>query len=135
MWSSPSIVLKAMRYVLTGGAAAVVDAVGFISLQAAGIAAGPAAALSFCLAAVINYGLTSRYVFRSALSSQRCAMYFAFAVVGLGINVGATVLLIEVAGLPPYLGKIGGIGFAFFANFAMNIGFVFRDRASMESAT
>jgi putative flippase GtrA len=130
-----SMTSKATRYMLTGGLAAVVDAGGFVALLAAGLAAAPAATLSFCIAAAVNYLLTSRFVFGASLSRSRFAKFLLFAVVGLGINVGITLLLIHAAGLPPAFAKIGGIGVAFFANFAMNAGLVFRERPQSETAT
>jgi putative flippase GtrA len=130
-----SMASKAMRYVLTGGSAALVDAGGFVALLAAGLPAAPAATLSYCVAAAVNYLLTSRFVFGAGLSRNRFARFLLFAVVGLGINVGMTLLLIHAAGLPAPLAKIGGIGFAFFANFAMNAGLVFREPPPSETAT
>jgi putative flippase GtrA len=124
-----SMASKAMRYVLTGGSAAVVDAGGFVALLAAGLPAAPAATASFCIAAGVNYLLTSRFVFGAGLSRVRFAKFLFFSIVGLGINVGITLVLIHAAALPPSMAKIGGIGFAFFANFAINAGLVFPDRA------
>jgi putative flippase GtrA len=117
---------QGFRYVLTGGTAAVVDASGFHALHEAGLGIAAAAAVSFCAAAVVNYVLTSRYVFDAALDPRRFLVFFLFAVVGFGINVSLTVLFAQVAGLPPLTSKIGAIGIAFLINFALNAAIVFR---------
>lgn len=114
------------RYLLTGGAAAIVDVGAFALLYRAGLPVAPAAALSFCLAAAVNYLLTARYVFGGGTSSRRFVLFFAVALIGLAINVTATVQLSAALHLLPELAKVGGIGIAFLANFAMNKLIVFR---------
>ncbi len=116
------------RYLLTGGAAAVVDIGVFAAAYRLGLPVIAAAALSFCIAAIVNYALTARFVFGSDSSARQFALFFAFAAIGLTINVGVTVLLASRLGLLPELAKVGGIGVAFLANFAMNKWIVFRVR-------
>lgn len=115
-----------LRYVMTGGTAAVVDLGGFLLLISQDIALAPAAVISFVAAAVVNYLLTSRFVFASEASMRRFALFFAVALVGLAANVGVTVLAATVLHLPPGFAKLVGIGTAFLLNFALNTGVVFR---------
>lgn len=117
---------QAMRYVMTGGTAAFVDAGGFYLLHRGGLATASAAALSFCVAAAVNYSLTSRFVFHTALSSRRFLGFILLALVGLIVNVGLTLLFITEADMPPLVAKVGATGFAFVINFALNAGIVFR---------
>lgn len=118
------------RYLLTGGTAAGVDVGGFALLLGLGMAVGAAAVGSFCLAAIVNYCLTARFVFGAGTSLRGFGLFFAVALVGLAINVGATLMLVR-HGVPPVAAKIGGIGIAFVANFAMNKLLVFgRPRAA-----
>lgn len=115
-----------LRYVVTGGAAAVVDLGGFLILTSQNVAVAPAAIISFVAAAVVNYMLTSRFVFASKASLRRFVLFFAVALVGLAVNVGVTVLAATVLRLPPGFAKVIGIGTAFLLNFALNAGVVFR---------
>lgn len=113
------------RYLLTGGAAAVVDLGGFAVLHRTGMPIAAAAVASFCAAALVNYGLTARFVFAVRPSIRHFLLFLAFATIGLAINVGVTVLLSTTFGLPPDLGKLGGIAVAVIVNFAMNKWIVF----------
>ncbi|HEY2050617.1 MAG TPA: GtrA family protein [Caulobacteraceae bacterium] len=139
------------RYILTGASAAVVDVTIFNILHAggAGLSVVAAASCSFCVAAIVNYTLSSIFVFGHALSVRQLARFFVIAVVGMTVNVGVTGVAdalapfpamvawgAGVAGLPPSLlepyapdlGKICGIGVAFLFNFYMNNTVVFRER-------
>lgn len=139
------------RYILTGATAAVVDVTIFNTLHAGGgLSIVQAATCSFCVAAVVNYVLSSIFVFGHALSMRQLARFFGIAVVGMTVNVGLTGVAdalapfpammawgASIVGLPsglmepyaPDLGKICGIGVAFLFNFYMNNTVVFRDRA------
>lgn len=114
-------------YVVTGGAAAIVDAGGFAVLTLLGVAAAPAAIASFALAAILNFQLSARFVFKHAPTGRAFAVFLAAALVGLTVNVGVTLLILRhVDGVPAVLAKIGGIGVAFFVNFVLNQWVVFR---------
>jgi putative flippase GtrA len=138
------------RYILTGATAAVVDVTIFNILHAGGgLSIVLAASCSFCVAAVVNYALSSIFVFGHAWSLRQLTRFFAIAVVGMTVNVGVTgvadalapfpamvawgasVVGIQPSLLEPYapdLGKLCGIGVAFLFNFYMNNTVVFRDR-------
>ena len=139
------------RYILTGATAAVVDLTIFNALHAgAGMSIVLAATCSFCIAAIVNYTLSSIFVFGHALSLRQLVRFFGIAVVGMTVNVGVTSVAdalapfaamvawaADVVGLPPSLlepyapdlGKVCGIGVAFLFNFYMNNTVVFRERA------
>ena len=53
------VIGKFLRYAVTGGSAAIVDAGGFALLVQTGMALAPAAVTSFCVAAVVNFWLTA----------------------------------------------------------------------------
>lgn len=116
---------KLFRYVGTGGLAAVVDIGGFALLTRAGVAVPVAAATSFCVAAVVNYLLSSRLAFGRDASWRGFALFFAVALIGLCINVGVTVAGTDIVHLPPVIAKIAGVGIAFLVNFALNLTIVF----------
>ena len=117
------------RYVLTGGSAAVVDLGVFALLHPAVLPVPAAAACSFGLAAVENYVVTSRFVYRQPLSVRRWLMFLLFAFLGFVVNVSTTVAVADLTPLPSVVAKIVGIGTAFFLNFLLNSIVVFRRRA------
>lgn len=115
-----------LRYVLTGGLAAMIDLGGFVLLQAAGAGLATAAACSFVVAAAVNFSLSARFVFDTRPTVRRFGVFLAFAVAGLIINTSITVLAGAAVGLPGWLAKCCGIGMAFGFNFFMNSRVVFR---------
>jgi putative flippase GtrA len=126
-------VSKLLRYGVTGGIAAIVDAGGFALLLHAGLSVVMAGCLSFCIAALVNYRLSSRFVFDSQASLRGFASFLAAALVGLAVNVGVTLVGVFSLGLPPIAGKLMGIGIAFIVNFLINLRFVFHTRLVMPS--
>jgi putative flippase GtrA len=116
------------RYVLTGGTAAIVDLSVFAALHRVGVHIAVAASLSFCVAAVVNYTLTSIFVFKTPLSPKGFALFFGVALLGMSINVGVTVAGSTFTPLGPILSKVCGIGVAFLFNFWLNSTFVFKAR-------
>ena len=121
----PEILTKIGLYALTAGAAAVVDAGGFALLVQTGMAIPAAGLLSFGVAAVVNYLLTSRIVFGHQPSLRGFALFLSAALVGLSVNVSLTVLGVYALGLQPVVAKLLGIGTAFFVNCLINLCVVF----------
>lgn len=118
---------KLGRYFCTAGVAAIVDAGGFALLTGLGhMPVPPSASLSFAVAAVANYLLSSRFAFHARPSWAGLARFLIGALGGFAINVGVTVACSSMLGLPAMLAKLVGIGIAFLANFAINLRFVFR---------
>jgi putative flippase GtrA len=123
----PVLVRQAAGYLCTGGAAAVVDIGGFhlLARELPGVVVP--AAISFALAAVVNYLLTSVFVFRHDWRSwRRARLFFLFALVGLLVNAGSTWALATLLPIAPTIAKVGGVGIAFGVNFLMNALIVFR---------
>ena len=119
---------KFLRYLLTGGAAAVVDVGGFDLLLKGGLAIPAAAVASFCAAAVVNYLLTSRFVFRRTAHARGFVVFLAIAALGLLVNVGVTWAAAAQLPIAPVLAKVMGIGVAFALNFLLNAFVVFDGR-------
>jgi putative flippase GtrA len=120
---------KLLRYFLTAGAAASVDVGGFAALCLTAIPIAVAAITSFCVATVVNYLLTSRYVFNQLPTMQGYGLFFAAAVGGLLVNVSVTLLGSLYLGIAPVLAKTVGVGTAFLVNFWLNLRVVFRPPA------
>ncbi len=114
------------RYLLTGGSAAVVDTGIFALELAAGVPLIPAATLSFLVATVVNYLLTSRFVFHREPTLRRYLMFLAAASLGLVLNVALTAFLAAHTPLPPVAAKVASIAVTFVFNFAVNALLVFR---------
>ena len=120
------MISKLARYVLTGGMAAVIDVGCFRGFLAFGVPTILAASMSWLIAAFVNYGSTSRFVFQRAVSHKHALLFLAGAAVGLSINVSITVLFIRHFGIAPVWSKTLGIGVAFIFNFFINALWVFR---------
>jgi putative flippase GtrA len=116
---------KLVRYFFTAGAAAIVDVGGFAILcRFLPIAA--AATTSFCAATVVNYLLSSRYVFDKTPTLRGFGLFFVAAVGGLLLNVSVTLVGSLYLGVAPVLAKTIGVGTAFLCNFWLNQRIVFR---------
>lgn len=125
--AAPRLASQALGYLMVGGLAAVVDIGLFhlLSQRLHGLLL-PAIA-SFVVAAVVNYSLSSLWVYRRQWRSlRRATLFFMLACVGLCINAGATWWLGSTLPIAPTLAKIGGVATAFVANFLMNTFIVFR---------
>jgi len=121
-----ALLAKLMGYGVTGGIAAIVDAGGFALLLHAGFGVAAAGTASFCTAAVVNYVMSSRFVFGGRASAQGFALFFSVALIGLAVNLGVTLAGVYWLDLPPVPAKIAGIAVAFLVNFALNLRIVFR---------
>ena len=116
----------ALGYALAGGLAAGVDIGGFHWLAPRLQPLVLAAVLSFALAAMVNYTLSSLWVYRRRWRSlRRAALFLGFACVGLAVNAGVTWWLASTLPLHATLAKVGGVATAFGINFWMNTRLVF----------
>jgi putative flippase GtrA len=122
------ILRQGMRYLVSGGLAAVVDVGLFAAFYPAHVTTlWAAATLSFLVAVIVNYTISSYFVFEAGAPSFRRGFYFLLAAtVGLAINVTVTSIAPIVLNLEPVLAKITGIAIAFVVNFAINRQIVFR---------
>jgi putative flippase GtrA len=121
-------VWRFLQYGVTGGIAAVFDAGGFVLLVHAKLSIVVAGCLSFCVAALVNYNLTSRFVFNREATVPGFTLFMAAALIGLTVNIGATLMGVFTVGLPPLAAKLMGIGIAFIVNFLINLRLVFHTR-------
>jgi putative flippase GtrA len=117
---------KLFRYFLTAGVASIVDVGGFALLCLTPLPLAASAIASFCVAAVVNYLLSSRFAFHRAATMRGFGLFFAAAMGGLAVNVAVTLAATKYLGLMPVLAKIAGVGIAFLVNFWINARIVFR---------
>jgi putative flippase GtrA len=116
---------KLYGYFITAGTAAIIDIGGFNILYQNRVNIYLAASVSFIVAAIVNYQLTSRFVFNTNPSKNSFYKFFSIALLGMAINVLITVFLINVHNINPMLSKLIAIGIAFFVNFYLNLKIVF----------
>ena len=124
--TSTSTVGRLWRYLFTGGSAALVDVGVFAILHPAFMSVPVAASCSFGVAAVENYAVTSKFVYKQPLSLSKLLTFFLFSLIGLLVNVGCTTLICYFTNINPVLGKLFGIAVAFLVNFIINNFLVFR---------
>jgi len=116
----------AWGYTLAGGLAAGVDVGGFHWLAPRLEPLLLAAVLSFVLAAMVNYTLSSLWVYRRPWRSlRRATLFLGLACVGLAVNAGVTWWLASTWPVHATLAKVGGVATAFGINFWMNTRLVF----------
>lgn len=125
--AAPELARQAVGYLIVGGLAALVD-IGLFHWFAPRFASVLLpAVLSFLIAAVVNYTLSSLWVYRRQWRSlRRAALFFLFASVGLCVNAGVTWWLANALPIVPTAAKAGGVAVAFAINFLMNTFIVFR---------
>jgi putative flippase GtrA len=120
------MIAKFARYVITGGTASVVDLLSFRLLLSIALPIWFAAIASWTIAAVVNYNLASRFVFRRSTSRKGGLQFLLGAVIGLCINAGVTLFLAQQVMFDPLTSKLIGIGSAFIFNFWINVLWVFK---------
>jgi putative flippase GtrA len=116
-----------LHYAITGGVAACVD-IGLFLVLSRAIDIPAAGSVSFIFAAVVNYLLSSRMVFRSPYSFRHFALFFFGALLGMAVNVGVLTVCVYFLCMQPVFGKVCGIAAAFVFNYIINKLFVFRSR-------
>lgn len=121
--------VKLIRYMFTGGFGAIIDAGSFAVLHEIGIDTFSAAVCSFSLGAIINFLLTSRFVFREDATVRKFIFFILAALIGLIVNVYTTLSLNMYLQIDACLAKVAGIGVAFFINFVLNLFVVFRKKS------
>jgi putative flippase GtrA len=125
----------AWGYTLVGGLAAGVDVGGFHWLAPRLEPLLLAAVLSFVLAAMVNYTLSSLWVYRRPWRSlRRATLFLGLACVGLAVNAGVTWWLASTWPVHATLAKVGGVATAFGINFWMNTRLVFARAAPSQAS-
>jgi putative flippase GtrA len=105
-------------YFIVGGICFCIDIGCFVALRSLKLPILTASVLSFITATLVNYFLCCGFVFRSGRFSrpEEIVRLFIIALVGLGLNTAAVLLLAKILRLDPTLAKI----LAVFPVFAWN---------------
>jgi putative flippase GtrA len=127
--------IQFVGYALVGGVCAIANVALFLILRGF-LSSGFAAAAAFALAAVLNYILSVRLVFRSGAMWRTPAELVAYSVVVVSagsIDVLATLSLLEI-GLSPATSKAVASAAALLLNFLGRRYFVFRETGQRRGA-
>jgi len=124
--------LKIARYLLVGGLAALVDILLFaVLVKGFDFNWLASAVFSFCVATLVNYLLSVRYVFESGVrfgKRHEMVLVFAVSTIGLLINQAVLGMLIEGGGIDVLLSKVAATGSVFFWNYGARRFLVFREK-------
>jgi len=130
--------MKIVRYFFVGGVAATID-IGIFSFAVKELEFDwfLVALFSFVLATAVNYLLSIRYVFESAIRFQKQAevsLVFLVSGIGLVINQSVLWLLIEMAGIDAVVSKLIATGTVFFWSYMVRSRFIFKALQSKTGA-
>ena len=118
------------RYLAASVVALAFDMASFLVLLAVGLAAAPAAALSYGLGILVHWFISSRAVFvtgvadRGPARTRQKALFVASALVGLALTA-AIVGVGAAIGLDPRLAKVAAVGVSFVATWLLRARIVF----------
>jgi len=116
-----STFLQLFRYGFVGGIAFVVDyGTLFLCTEFAGIHHLISAAIAFVLGLIVNYLLSTSWVFASRAMTSKLAEFFIFSIIGV-IGLGLNEIIIysgtDILGLHYMLSKLISTAIVFFWNF------------------
>jgi putative flippase GtrA len=109
-----------LAYALVGGICAVVEWTVFLALLwITEVHYVRAAIGGFAIATLVNYVLSRRYVFlrKTTATYREIVRIYVVSALGFAVNLGVTVLLVDLFGTLPIVGKIVGTGCGFLWNF------------------
>lgn len=114
---------EALRYLLAGGSAWIVDAGLYAALLQAGLHYLPAASAGFAAGLVVAYALSVRWVFGQRRHAERQRLEFGLFVLtglwGWALTLALLWALIDHAGVSPLPAKVLSAGLVLCSNFAM----------------
>jgi putative flippase GtrA len=122
-----SLPIQFMVYSVVGGVAAVFNLALFLLLFSLGMNTIPAAIIAFIAAAVLNYYLCVKLIFRQQSKwniSTEIAVYSVVVLIGALVDAAVTWAFIG-SGMAPWLAKCAGTAVALVANFLGRRFFVF----------
>jgi putative flippase GtrA len=120
--------MQLFRYLLTAGAAAIIDIGGFAFLSAIHVPVMLAAACSFLMATVVNFFLSARWVFGAPANARGYRLFLSGAMFGALVNVTLTTVGVTSPDLPRIVAKMAAVAVTFMVNFWINALVVFRNK-------
>lgn len=116
---------RLLRYAVTGGSAAIVDVGGFALLAALRMPVVLAATCSFLAATVVNFLLSSRWVFYKRATVRRYGSFLSGSLFSLLVNVTVTSICDVYLEAPRGVSKIVAVGVTFLFSYWINARLVF----------
>lgn len=115
----PTVYFQFFLYAAVGGLCSIVDVGGFWILQGFEMPLIPASGTSFTVATLLNYILSSMFVFTRGRHSrnQEVLLVFGVSLVGLGLNSLLVYLFVRLFFVAGVWAKISAIPFVLFWNF------------------
>jgi len=113
------IPIQFLFYLFVGGFSAIVNLLGFVALHGAGINVSAAALTAFFIAALVNYFLSIKLIFRHnakwRTASELLVYFLVVSIIGV-VDMYSTVGLITL-GSPPWMAKVGATAIGLVLNF------------------
>jgi glycosyltransferase involved in cell wall biosynthesis len=114
------VAIQFLFYLLVGGVSAIVNLLVFVAAHSAGLSVSVAAVTAFFIAALVNYFLSIKLIFRHnakwRTSSELLVYFFVVSVIGI-IDMYTTVGFVSL-GTPPWLAKVSATAIGLVLNFA-----------------
>jgi dolichol-phosphate mannosyltransferase len=113
------IAIQFLFYLFIGGFSAIVNLLVFVAAHSAGVDVSVAALTAFFIAAVVNYFLSIKLIFRHnarwRTSSELLVYFFVVSMIGI-IDMYSTLEFVSL-GSPPWLAKVGATAIGLVLNF------------------
>lgn len=127
---TPGRLAEFFRYTFVSGASLSLDLAAFAGFLYFGLlSVALAGAVSCMIGLVLHYVLSVTYVFDAKATGKSgrrlIAEYALTGAMGFAITAGSIFLIVDIAGLPAWLGKAIGIGATFVSVYLVRAGFVF----------
>jgi dolichol-phosphate mannosyltransferase len=113
------VAIQFLFYLFIGGFSAIVNLLVFVAMHGAGVNVSVAALTAFFIAALVNYFLSIKLIFRHnakwRTTSELLIYFFVVSVIGI-IDMYSTVGFVSL-GMPPWLAKIAATAIGLVLNF------------------
>jgi dolichol-phosphate mannosyltransferase len=113
------IAIQFLFYLFVGGLSAIVNLLVFVAAHGIGLSVSVAAVTAFFIAALVNYVLSIKLIFRHnarwRTTSELMVYFFVVSVIGV-IDMYSTVGFVSL-GMPPWLAKVGATAIGLVLNF------------------
>jgi dolichol-phosphate mannosyltransferase len=113
------IAIQFLFYLFVGGFSAIVNLLVFVAAHGVGLSVSVAAVTAFFIAALVNYFLSIKLIFRHnarwRTTSELMVYFFVVSLIGI-IDMYSTVGFVSL-GMPPWLAKVGATAIGLVLNF------------------
>ncbi|MCA9228106.1 MAG: GtrA family protein [Planctomycetales bacterium] len=134
---TPGRLEQFLRYTFVSGISLGLDLVVFAAIVwATAMTPALAGALSCMAGLIVHYFLSVSFVFDPKTTDkthgQLVLEYMLTGAMGFAITASAIFVAVDIAGLPPFIGKLFGIGATFVSVYLVRAGYVFAPKKKTE---